>query len=104
MSRTIEQILLAAIEKVNPDLPEHMRLGSAKSQVLMGEGGAIDSMGVVMVLAAIEEEILKAFDIELILGEDLEESSEINPFLTLGSLGEYIFKTVRGQGIKVEPE
>jgi acyl carrier protein len=46
-----------AIERLNETLDSGRAVGSTAETVLIGEGGQIDSMGLVLLIASIEEEV-----------------------------------------------
>lgn len=58
MKNGIEEVAVivrAAIEQLNGTLPAKRAVDSAEDTVLLGDGGRLDSMGLVLLIAAIEE-------------------------------------------------
>ena len=57
---------------------------------LTGEGGILDSLGLVELLVQIEEKLYTEFQISLNLSDTKRLSSVLNPFLTVGTLKDHI--------------
>jgi len=83
------RLVYDAIDIVNRQLPAPKRLQKAPDTILVGAGGALDSLGVVNFVIALEEQVAEATGAaaqlldENILGDG-------SPFHTVGSLARYI--------------
>ncbi len=86
----IIQILYAAIDDLNLQLPPEQRLEKSTGTVLFGEGGRLDSLGLVSFIVAAEQKLTEMADISLTLADEKAMSRRNSPFRTVGSLAEYI--------------
>ena len=57
---------------------------------LFGKHGELDSLDVVYLTVAIEEELEDTFDVSITLADERAMSQESSPFLTAGSLAAYV--------------
>ena len=83
------RLFYGAIDIVNRQLPAAKRLQKAPETIIVGEGGALDSLGVVNFVIAVEEEFADATGAAVQL---LDENmlGDGSPFRTVGSLARYI--------------
>ncbi len=58
--------------------------------VIFGPGGKLDSLGLVQLIVAIEQELGESFDVDLTLADERALSEARSPFRTLGSLIEFV--------------
>ncbi|MBM3302477.1 MAG: hypothetical protein FJY85_21305 [Deltaproteobacteria bacterium] len=84
------QAVVNAIEAVNQLLPTEARLGKTVDTILMGDAGAVDSLKLVNLIVAIEQEIEQTFHVSINLADDESMSLAENPFATVGSLANYV--------------
>jgi D-alanine--poly(phosphoribitol) ligase subunit 2 len=86
---TARRVVYDAIDIVNQQLPASKRLRKAPDTVIVGAGGALDSLGVVSFVIAVEEKVaeLTGAAVQLLDETMLAEGS---PFHTAGSLARYI--------------
>jgi D-alanine--poly(phosphoribitol) ligase subunit 2 len=102
----------------NPDLPhvmklvvrlceEHNEIAEAERQIelrdpndarLYGRQGVLDSLGLVSLLAAIEQALEDEHGIQVTLADERAFSQARSPFRTVGSLAEYIHAVCGGAG------
>jgi acyl carrier protein len=87
-SEKIIQVIFDTVDELNEQYTEEQRL--AKSTVLFGEGGKLDSIGVVTLIVATEQKLEEIFGISLTLADEKAMSQERSPFRTIGSLADYI--------------
>jgi acyl carrier protein len=82
----VEAAVFSAVDRLKEVLPPEAQLDRSRG-ALLGDGTSLDSMAVVNLLVFIEEEILSALDIEIML-TGVEEDGGIDPeqLQTLGSL------------------
>ena len=83
------RLVYDAIDIVNQQLPTAKRLSKAPDTVIVGSGGALDSLGVVNFVIAVEDKVAEATGaaVQLLDEHSLVEGS---PFHTVGSLARYI--------------
>jgi acyl carrier protein len=87
---TISEIIQSAIQAQMPLLPEPMDLSQGEAIRLFGEGGALDSMGLVTLVLTIEEMIEDEMGVAITIVSEKAMSARRSPFATIGSLAEFI--------------
>jgi acyl carrier protein len=65
--------------------------------VLFGQGGFVDSLGLVQVAAETERLIDEAFNVSVAIADERAMSRSQSPFRTIGSLADYVVELVREQ-------
>ena len=96
MSEPVERAVMEAVDDVNPGLPEHMRLEKSPETLLMGQGRAIYSLGVVTLLAAIEVRVREHCGVRLSLVDTALFAGGEDPLRTLGSLTARLDRMLEG--------
>jgi len=95
MSRNerVREAAFRAIDEVNLQLPKEQQIERSLDTVLFGESGNLDSMGLISLLVAVEEEIEKEFHvmINLAVGESAM-SEKASPLSTIATLLSHISK------------
>ena len=86
----IKQVIINSISEVNLNLPKERQLGESTDTVLFGEGGELDSLGLINLIVAVEQNIQDEFESTITLADERAMSQKQNPFRTLGSLEGYI--------------
>jgi len=66
--------------------------------VLLGDDGLLDSLGLVTLLADVEQGIADETGMEVALGDDQAVSARSSPFRTVGTLAGYALERVGGDG------
>ena len=69
---------------------EGSAIPSAADTVLLGEGGAVDSLGLVRVVMAVERQVEDDFGVPLSLTDEKAMSQRNSPFRSVGALTAYI--------------
>lgn len=87
--RTVAAVL-AAIDEVNLQLPPGSRLAKSMEASLHGNGGPLDSLGLVNLLVATEERMAEAFRCHVTLADDAILAEGQNPLHTVRSFIEYV--------------
>lgn len=80
MNNAIEEVAVvvrAAIEQINETLPAKRAVGSAADTVLLGDGGSLDSMGLVLLIAAIEELVEQTWQTRICLMDIVIDETRI---------------------------
>ncbi len=92
-----EKIVLAvmeAIDELNDQLPKEDKLEKSINTALFGNGGKLDSLGLVSLVTTIEQKIEENFGITATLLEDIADLENDNPFSTVKTLADYISSTL----------
>jgi acyl carrier protein len=89
----IERAVFRAIDRVNEVLPAGSELGRSAAEPLAGPGSKLDSMGMVNLIAAVEDEIAGQYGVQLqLLGAGADNARE--PLETVGSLLHYLLRVL----------
>ncbi len=94
----IVQILYEAIDDLNLQLPPEQRLEKSTDTVLFGDGGRLDSLGLVTFIVAAEQKLTETAGISLTLADEKAMSRRNSPFRTVGTLAEYIGERLAESG------
>lgn len=86
----IIQVIFDAVDELNEEYPEEQRLTKYLDTVLIGEGGKLDSLGVVTLIVTTEQKLEELFGVSFTLADEKAMSQERSPFRTIGSLADYI--------------
>ena len=85
----ILDIIYKCADELNKQLPEEGRVSKSKSTSIVGNDSVLDSLGLVMFLVNIEEQI-RHLDIECNLLDAFTSQSDETPFATIGSMAHWI--------------
>ena len=83
-------VVFRVIDSVNHTLPDEHKLSKSESTVLLGDGGTLDSLGLVMFVVRTEQEIQDDFESNISLTDGRAMSQRNSPFRTVGTLVDYI--------------
>lgn len=86
----LESIVLDAVDEHNEQAVEEERLVRSRDTVIFGEGGALDSMGLVNLILCVEQKVAEQTGREITLGDSRALSRKQSPFRTIGTLVEYV--------------
>lgn len=90
----ITALVFRAIDEVNFLLPKDNRIDKDVHAILSGTGTTLDSLGLVNLVVAVEQEIEKSLGKSIILADERAMKLENNPFRTIESLVAYIYEVV----------
>ena len=90
MNEKIKQEIFNSIEEINQQLEKEDKLEKSIDTILFGEGGNLDSLGLINLVVAVEQNIEDEFDVTITLADERAMSQERSPFMNVGSLAEYI--------------
>ena len=79
-----------SIEEINRQLENEHQLEKSTNTVLFGEDGKLDSLGLINLVVAVEQNIEDEFDVTITLADERAMSQETSPFRTVGTLTDYI--------------
>ena len=83
----VSRAVLEAIAEFNQ--AEGTNVPVAADTVLMGEGGALDSLGLVRLVMAVEQKLEDAFGVPVSLTDEKAMSQRNSPFRSVAALTEY---------------
>ena len=84
-----ESMVFRAIDRVNELLPDSSALAKRADEPLAGVGSKLDSMGIVNLIVAVEEEAIQQCNAKISLA-DLRGNEANDPLQTVGSLVRYL--------------
>ena len=88
-----EKILNAiydAVDEINELNPEEQQIQKDVNAVLFGESANLDSLGLVNLVVAAEQNLEEALGVDLTLADEKAMSQRRSPFRTIGTLAEYV--------------
>ena len=91
-----EDVVFRAIDHVNELLPDSSAIAKSSDEPLAGAGSKLDSMGIVNLIVAVEEEVVRQCGAQLNLA-DARGSAASDPLETVGALVRYLRETLAGQ-------
>ncbi|MCL4267598.1 MAG: acyl carrier protein [Anaerolineae bacterium] len=89
IERTTEAVF-QAIDELNDILPPERRLQKSPDTVLYGSGGRLDSLELVNLIVAAEQNIEDEFGVPITLADERAMSQRNSPFRTVATLVAYI--------------
>ena len=92
-----QRLVLAAVSAANSSAPPDHQVPTQLDAKLIGPGGALDSLGLVGLLVAIEERIQDECGVALTLADDRAFARERTPFRTLRTLVDYTAERLEEQ-------
>jgi hypothetical protein len=87
-------ILYAAIDELNETLPEGRQLAKSPDTPLFGRGSQLDSVELVSLVMLAEQQVLEQTDRIVTLADERAMSQSKSPFLTVGTLADYIIALI----------
>ena len=90
MKEKIIKVVNNSIDELNQQLSEQERLEKSLETRLFGGNSILDSLGLINLIVAVEQNIEDEFDISLTLADERAMSQRHSPFRTVGSLVDYI--------------
>jgi len=88
-----EDVVFRAIVRVNELLPDSSALAKRADEPLAGVGSKLDSMGIVNLIVAVEEEVIRQCSVQISLA-DARGNGTSDPLETVGSLIDHLTNTL----------
>ena len=79
-----------AVDEVNQQHPEDQTLEKSPDTVLLGESGKLESIDLVNILVATEENVEEAFGVPVSITDERAVSEKNSPFKTIDTLCSFI--------------
>ena len=86
----ILQIIFGAIDEINKLSLSARKLDKTPDVKLYGKDGQLDSLMLVNLIVAIEQNIEEEFEVSLTIADEKAMSQKNSPFRTISSLAEYL--------------
>jgi acyl carrier protein len=81
----VERCMIDMVERYSLEVGNRVD----KDTLLFGESGLLDSVGLVSLIVAVEQEIENDLGVSVVLADERAMSQANSPFRTLGALAEY---------------
>ncbi|MGE0255528.1 MAG: hypothetical protein AB7N54_09755 [Alphaproteobacteria bacterium] len=82
-------LIYDAIDELNGGLKADRRLDKAPETQLFGDGGRLDSLGLVTLIVGVELRLGEAFGCPITLADERAMSMRNSPFRSVGTLADY---------------
>ena len=92
------QVVYRAIDEINPGLPAERRLKKSAGTALFGHAGALDSLGLVNLIVAVEQAVEDELGASVTLADEKAMSQSASPFRTVGTLAAYVWRQLGEHG------
>ena len=90
MKDKIQQSIYNSIDTLNAQLLNEGHIEKSNNTALFGSGSKLDSLNLINLVVAVEQNIEDEFDVSLTLADERAMSQKHSPFRTIGSLADYI--------------
>jgi len=90
MQKIIIDLIFDTIDKFNKEYSGEIQLEKSSHTALLGQGSKLDSLGLINLIVAVEQNVEDKFGITITLADERAMSQEASPFRTVGSLADYI--------------
>ena len=86
----IEKLIFEVIDEKNEELSSDEKIGKSLDTFLFGEDGALDSIGLVNFIVAVELKVKEVFEASISIADEKAVSQKNSPFRTIGTLVDYV--------------
>jgi acyl carrier protein len=86
----VQEAVYRAVDELNKQLPKGISVNKAPDAVLYGKTGKLESIDVVTLIMEVEDQIKAEFGRSITIADDRAMSLENSPFLTVGTLTDYV--------------
>jgi acyl carrier protein len=90
MQGRILEAIYNAIEQVNRDNPDGAPVRKDLATALYGSASDLDSLGLINLVVAVEQQIEQDFHVAITLADDRALSQQTSPFSTVQTLADYV--------------
>jgi acyl carrier protein len=90
----IQQAIYRAIDELNQQLSKGVSVDKSPDAVLYGNTGKLESIDLVTLIMEVEDQIKAEFGTAITIADDRAMSRENSPFLTVGTLTDYVAELV----------
>jgi acyl carrier protein len=91
----VVESVLTAIENLNTQLPEEQHVEQSATAKLFGQDAPLDSLGLVNLIVAVEEQLSDDLDLELTLANEKAMSRRTSPFQSADKLIDFIEELIK---------
>ncbi len=94
----IVRAVYGAVDELNKQLPKGVHVEKSLDAELYGKTGKLESIDVVGFIMEVEDQIKEEFGVSITIADDRAMSQQNSPFLTLGTLTEYLAQLLNENG------
>ena len=95
--QAVVEVILGALQDVLAGA-EGEPLAPDENTRLIGRSSVLDSMGLVTLIVEVEQRLEDGHDLVVVLADDRAMSQTRSPFLSVGTLADYVLQLAAGQG------
>lgn len=96
-SEKIRGVIYEAIDALNDSLPKERRIEKSPQSSLFDETGAVDSLGLTLLIVSLEQKLEEQLGLRVTLVSDMAPSSEGGPFQNVYTLTNHILELAAEQ-------
>lgn len=96
-----DAIILAvynAVDEMNTQLPKGVQIGKTLESPLYGKASQLESIDLVSLIMEVEDQIKADLGVSVMIADDRAMSQNNSPFLTIGTLTDYIAELLKEDG------
>lgn len=94
----IQQAVYAAIDVLNSQLPQGVRVEKTPDAPLYGSSGKLESLDFVTLIMEVEEKINAEFGTDITIADEHLLSKQSSPFSSVRTLIEYLEEVLKNEG------
>ncbi len=86
----VMKLIFDALDEYIEQLPEVPSFSKSADTILYGDGGILDSIGLVGFIVEVEQSVEEEFNKTISIADEKAMSQKNSPFRTIGALTEYV--------------
>ncbi len=90
----IIEIIYSAFDDINEELPKKNRLEKKVDEIIYGNEGKLDSLGLVNLIVSIESAIDDELDKQIVIANEKAMSMKNSPFRNVETLAQFILELI----------
>ncbi|MEM8935004.1 MAG: hypothetical protein AAGC77_01195 [Pseudomonadota bacterium] len=94
--QTALNAIYAAIDEINETLEDGQRLDKSPNEIIFGDGGKVDSVGLVNLVMATEQQLYDLAGQEVLLASEAAMSRKRSPYRSVDALADYAVEVATG--------
>ncbi|GBD88598.1 hypothetical protein BMS3Abin03_02534 [bacterium BMS3Abin03] len=95
MNDKVYKCIIKTIEEFNEELDKKVDISKGRETELFSGNSVLDSLGLVNLIVAIEENLAEEFDTNITITSEKAMSRRVSPFLNVGTLTDYITEILK---------
>ena len=90
--------IYGAVDEINKQLPKGVRVEKSQDAPLYGKSSKLESIDLVGFIIEVEEKVKEELGVSITIADEQAMSQQNSPFLTLGTLTDYVAGLVEEHG------